>query len=285
MRPDVEARPPARPDAPADERLARLIALWQGTCADFLALVGEIPREQWDLPTDLPGWSVKDNVAHTAHLEAVLAGTPEETLEVTETGHLSSPMGYYTEQGILARRDQDMPALVAEIEQSVAKRSALMQDEPPTDGTAAPPRTPGGARWNYQTLLSNRPFDVWMHEQDIRRAIGRPGGYDSPAARHALTSLGRGLPMIVGKRLAPPAGTVVRVVVPDADLTWTVGVDDAGRAVAMEDTESATTTVALPAEDFVLLAGGRRGPEATSPVVDGDQELGQRLLQSMTITP
>ena len=91
--------------------------------------------------------------------------------------------------------------------------------------------------------------------------------------------------MIVGKRLAPPLGTVVRLVVPAAHLTWTVGVDDASRAVAMEDSVSATTTVTLRAEDFVLLAGGRRSLESTSPVVDGDQELGRRLLQSMTITP
>ena len=285
MTTDAEARPPARPEAPADDRLARLIALWQQACADFVALVGEIPQEQWDLPTDLPGWSVKDNVAHTAHLEAVLAGAPEETLDVTETGHLAGPTGYYTEQGILARRDRDMPALVAEIEQSVATRSALMQADPPTDGAAAPPRTLGGAPWNYQTLLSNRPFDVWMHEQDIRRAIGHPGGYDAPAARHVLTTFGRALPMIVGKRLAPPTGTVIRIVIPDAELTWTVGVDDTGRAVAKEDSDSATTTVTLQAEDFVLLAGGRRDPEGITPAVEGDQELGRRLLQSMTITP
>ncbi len=36
------------------------------------------------------------------------------------------------------------------------------------------------------------PLDVWMHEQDIRRAIGRPGGYDCAAADHVLRTFGRG---------------------------------------------------------------------------------------------
>ena len=41
---------------------------------------------------------------------------------------------------------------------------------------------------------------------------------------------GRSLPMVVGKRVAPAAGDVIRVAVPDAELRWTVGVGDDGRA-------------------------------------------------------
>ncbi|MET0999670.1 MAG: maleylpyruvate isomerase N-terminal domain-containing protein, partial [Marmoricola sp.] len=108
-------------DAP-DPKLVELVEIWHRACTDFVALAREIPREQWDLPTDLAGWTVKDNVAHTAHLEAVLAGTPEETIEVTPAPHLVGLMNYYTEQGVLARRDRDMKALADEIEQAVATR-------------------------------------------------------------------------------------------------------------------------------------------------------------------
>ena len=95
-------------DAP-DASLVQLVETWHRACADFVALTREIPRDQWDLPTDLEGWTVKDVVAHTAHLEAVLAGAPEETIEVAEAPHLKGLMNYYTEQGVLARRDRDMP--------------------------------------------------------------------------------------------------------------------------------------------------------------------------------
>ena len=194
-------------------------------------------------------------------------------------------MNYYTEQGVLARRDRDMAQLADEIEQSVALRYAELQAAPPTDGLAAPPRTPGGAGWNVQTLLGNRPVDVWMHEQDVRRAVGRPGGYDSPAAAHTLRALGRALPMVVGKRLAPPPGTTIRVDVPEAGLRWTVQVGDDGRAAAVGDAVPPTTSVSLSPEDFVVLAGGRRGPETTAPLVEGDQETAQRLLSVMAVTP
>ena len=209
------------PTREPDERLVELVEIWHRACADFVSLARELPREQWDLPTDLDGWCVKDNVAHTAHLEAVLAGAPEETLEVAEAPHLKSLMSYYTEQGVLARRDRDLESVVAELEQAVATRYAALRAEPPSDPKAAPPKTPGDVPWDFQTLLSNRPVDVWMHEQDVRRATDRPGGFDSPVADHVLRTFGRALPMVVGKRVAPPVGTTVRLEVPEAGLRWT----------------------------------------------------------------
>ena len=81
-------------------------------------------------------------MAHTAHLEAVLAGAPEETIEVDEAPHLKGLMNYYTEQGVLARRDRDMESLADEIEQAVATRHAALLADPPTDGSAEAARRP-----------------------------------------------------------------------------------------------------------------------------------------------
>lgn len=264
------------------ELLAGYVATWKRAADDFVALIRTIHAEQWDLPTDLDGWSVKDNAAHTAHLEAVLAGAPEETLEVAEAPHLKGLMNYYTEQGVLARRDRDMAALADEIERSVATRYAALLADPPTDADGQPPRTFGGVPWDNRTLLSNRPLDLWMHEQDIRRAIDRPGGYDSPAAAHVIAVLGRALPMVLGKRVAPPAGTTVRVEA--GDRSWTARVGEDGRAALVEG-DDPDATIALSAEDFVVLAGGRRTPDRTSPVVTGDAALAAAVLSHLAVTP
>src|SRR5436190_21825448 len=151
-------------DAP---RLAELVETWRQAIAEFVALARDIPDDQADLPTDLVGWSVKDNVAHTAHLEAVLAGAPEETGAVEQAPHIRDLGGLYTEQGVVARRDRDLAALAEEIERSAATRHAALVADPPTDGTVRPARTPGDIAWTTERLLSNRPLDVWMHEQDI----------------------------------------------------------------------------------------------------------------------
>ena len=266
-------------------QLAALIQTWREAIAELVALARDLPEDQWDLPTDLEGWSVKDNVAHTAHLEGVLAGAPEETIPVAEAPHIKDLSGLYTEQGVLARRDRDMATLVDEIEQAAAARVAELEASPPTDGSAAPPRTPAGVPWSNQTLLSNRPLDVWMHQQDIRRAIGRPGGYDTAPARHAIGKFGGALPMVLGKRVAPPVGTSVRIDVPEADRSWSVQIGEDGRAAATEPIEDPTVRITLTAEDFVVLAGGRRELEATSPTYDGDEELGRAVLSNFAVTP
>lgn len=266
--------------------LAHYVEVWHDAVAEFVALARSIPEGQWHLPTDLDGWSVKDNVAHVAHLEAVLAGAAEETVEVPEAPHLSGPMSVYTEQGVLARRDRDLEALCAEIEESAAKRYAELLATPPTDPTAPAARTPGGVPWDTQTLLRNRVLDVFMHGQDIRRAIDHPGGLDTEAAALTLERFGSGLPMVVGKRLAPPAGTVVRVDLPEAGRSWTVRVGEDGRAApVVTDGVQPTTAVSLPTADFLALAGGRRTPESTRPTVSGDGGLAAALLGALTMTP
>ena len=265
-------------------RLAELIETWRQAIAEFVALARDLPEDQWDLPTDLDGWSVKDNVAHTAHLEAVLAGAPEETVAVDEGGHVQGLSGLYTEQGVISRRGRDMTSLADEIEQAAAKRSAELDADPPTDGASPPPRTQGGVPWSTELLLSNRPVDVWMHGQDIRRAVGRPGGFDTPAARHTVALFGRALPMVVGKRVSPPAGTTVQVDVPDAGQGWSVRVGDDGRAALVEPVQSPTVRITLGAEDFIVLAGGRRSTDATNPEIEGDVALGRAVLDNLAVT-
>jgi uncharacterized protein (TIGR03083 family) len=268
-----------------ETRLAELVETWRQAINEFVALVRDIPEDQWQLPTDLDGWSVKDNVAHTAHLEAVLAGAPEETAPIGEATHVRGLSGLYTEQGVVARRDRDMAALVDEIQAAAGTRHAALLADPPTDGTGSPPKTPGDVGWTTERLLSNRPLDVWMHEQDIRRAIGRPGGLDTRAARHTVAVFGQALPMVVGKRVAPPAGTTVQVDVPDADRTWTVVIGEDGRAALTGPVESPTALITVGIEDFVVLAGGRRDVDATSAKVEGDANLGRAVLANLAVTP
>ena len=264
------------------EKLGGLIETWRRAAEDFIALAREVTPEQEDLPTDLPGWSVKDNVAHTAHLEAILAGAPEETIEVTGAEHIKGLSGWYTEQGVQARRGRSMAELIAELEDAVENRAAALAADPPTDGSAAPPKTPGDIGWDNARLLSNRPLDIWMHEQDIRRAIGSPGGLDSPAATHTLKVFGGALPLVLGKRVAPGAGTSVVVVLPDRAFGATVG--DDGRAVRSVEA-APTARISLSPESFILLAGGRRSAEEVDAKVEGDEALARELLANLAVTP
>lgn len=266
------------------ERLAGHVETWWQAIDDFTALLEELPPEDWSKPTDLPGWDVHAVAAHTAHLEAVLAGHPEETIEIDQPDHVTSLMGMYTEQGVVARRERTPDELIQEIRESATTRHTALLADPPQDATARPDTIFGGLGWDWNTLLRNRPLDVWMHEQDVRRAVGRPGNLDGAPARHTADYLIEALGVVVGKRVAPPAGTTVVLDV-DGHEPAAVEVGEDGRARPLPPPEEPSVRLRCSREDFIVLAGGRRTPESLAITVEGDRELGDRVLQQFGITP
>ena len=276
-----------------EERLAGYVAAWRSAVDDTLLLLRGLDDDDWARPTDLPGWDVRAVAAHLAHLEAELAGFEQQPVEVPELDHLRSPMAYYTERGPIARAAWTPAQIVDELERAADVRFRALQADPPTDGSGAPPITPGDIGWSWEVLLRNRPLDVWMHEQDIRRAVRRPGGLDTAGAAHTAAVFATSFGFSVGKRVAPPAGTTavldVSAVSPVQPVHRAVRIDPDGRAVPFEpaDDGAAAPTVHLRMgfEPYILLCGGRRAVDDVPVQVSGDQELGRRILQALAVTP
>ncbi|WP_109506702.1 maleylpyruvate isomerase family mycothiol-dependent enzyme [Nocardioides speluncae] len=265
-------------------RLSGYVEVWWQAVNDFADLLETIPAEQWSTPTDLPGWDVHAVAAHTAHLEAVLAGGPEETVDVGQPDHVTGLMGLYTEQGVVARRDRTPDELINEIRESTTARHTALLADPPTDPAERPAPIFGGVPWDWERLLRNRPLDVWMHEQDVRRAVGQPGGLDSSAAKHTADYLTESLPIVVAKRVGAPAGTTVVLEVAGSPVVATeVGEDGRGRRV--EPPAAPTVTLRTDREAFILIAGGRRWPGEGAVRIEGDVELGRKILDTMAVTP
>jgi uncharacterized protein (TIGR03083 family) len=269
------------------ERLAQYIAAWRITVDDTVALLRDLDVADWSKPTDLPGWDVRAVAAHLAHLESELAGNKQAEVQVPELPHIKSLMSVYTEMGPIARSAWPVERIVDELEESVAKRAAELEADPPTDGAGTPPATPGGTSWTWETLLSNRALDTWMHEQDIRRAVRRPGAVDGPGAAHTVAVLARGFGYTVGKRVAPPTGTTVVLDVRGLHpVHVAVEVNDAGRAVpTLADPDDPTVTLRMDLECFVRLAGGRCDPSDVGVEILGDVDLGERIVAAMAVTP
>ncbi|HZJ06200.1 MAG TPA: maleylpyruvate isomerase family mycothiol-dependent enzyme [Nocardioidaceae bacterium] len=269
------------------ERLAGYIETWTHAVDDVVRLLLDLTEEDWSRPTDLAGWDVRAVAAHLAHLESEISGVEQERVDVPELEHLTAPSARYTEAGRIAREPMSNQEIVDELVTAVRARSAELRADPPTDGSARPPITPGGAPWDWETMLRNRPLDIWMHEQDIRRAVGRPGGMNNPAAAHTVRVLTMGIPFVVGKRVAPPSGTTVVLDVTGIHpVHLALEINEQGRAVpSTSKHEHPTVSLQMDVETFVLLAGGRRAPEELPVIVAGDHALGQRILAVMGVTP
>jgi uncharacterized protein (TIGR03083 family) len=268
-----------------DSALTGYVALWWQAVNDFTTLLERVPVEQWSTPTDLPGWDVHAVAAHVAHLESLLAGGEHVDVEVGDAPHVRGMMGQFTEQGVLARRDATPDDLINEIRAAATARHTALLAEPPADPDAPAPGLFGAIGWSTLTLLRNRPLDLWMHEQDVRRAVGQPGGLGADAAAHTTDYLSESLPYVLAKRVgADPGTTVVLAVEGHAPVAATVGEDGRGR---MLDEVPVEPTVGLRTdrESFALLAGGRREPEPGRVEVFGDADLARRVLTGLAVTP
>ncbi len=267
------------------ERLAGYIEVWKGAVDSFVALLEQVPEDDWTTPTDLPGWDVKALAAHTAHLESVLAGNPEETADVGEPPHVTGLMGLYTEIGVVNRRDRSGAEIVAELREVTDRRYEQLRADPPTDADARPEVVFGGVPWSWETLLRNRPLDVWMHEQDARRALGRPGGLDTPAAQHTVDYLLDGFGYVLGKKVGAPAGTTAVIRVEGSEPASFI-VNDAGRGERLpEPPADPTVELATDRASYVVLAGGRCGVAPDAVAIEGDAELGRRIVAALATTP
>jgi uncharacterized protein (TIGR03083 family) len=269
--------------------LRRLVDVWHRSCLDLIDLLQQLDDADWSRPTDLPGWDVKAVAAHLAHLESELAGMPQEPVEVAEVEHVRNVLGQYTEVGTVARREWPTERIIEELRTAVETRASHLREEPPADLSETGPSFAALAGWSWETLLINRPLDIWMHEQDIRRAVGRPGGLDSDGAVHVAGVFTRALPMIVGKRAQaqPGQSVVLELADPPAGVPARIAVTvhDDGRARPVDPPADPTTTLRIGFEDWLRRSGGRCGPDEVAADVTGDQDLGRRVLDGLAVTP
>ena len=151
-----------------------------------IALAEGLAPGDWDLPTACPGWSVKDNVVHVVSVEAMLLGrpTPEVALP-DDLPHVRNDFGRVNEQWIESYRGRSTTEVLADLRGVIAERRAALagMDQADFDAESFTPAGPD----SYGRFMRVRVMDMWMHEQDIREAVGRPGHEDGQAPRRPST--------------------------------------------------------------------------------------------------
>jgi uncharacterized protein (TIGR03083 family) len=267
----------------ADQELvARLAEVW-GSMADVGSALSET---EWKVMTEVPGWSVQDNLAHITGLEAMLLGRPDVDHQVPEgLDHIKNDIGRRNEVFVDARRSWSGADALDEFrEVTTARLDALRAYAP--DDFGRPSWTPVGDA-TVRDLLPFRIFDSWVHEQDMRRAVSMPGDLDTPVAEVGLDRIVSAMPFIVGKRAATPDGATV-VFDLDGPLarTLVIGVEG-GRAALLGTVPPADTTtrIATDTETFARVACGRIAPNdalaAGSMRLEGDEALGRRVVEEL----
>lgn len=242
-----------------------------------------LTAEEWARPTGCPGWSVHDVLAHLVGLEAAIVSGVEPDQElVGDFPHANGPVGEYMERHVDGRRGQAPAEVLAEFNTVFADRIAFLRALPDT-AFDEPARGPMGSMNPLGRMLPIRVFDLWAHEQDIRRAVHKRGGMNSLAAEVSLTTCKRS------------AGPVVAGIMPDgATLAWHLegfnGSDLAWRyadseATPLESGGQPTVELSADTETFAVLCCGRADARPDDVKIAGDTALGAAVLANLGFTP
>lgn len=259
--------------------LAGLFASWDA----LNRLLTGLSEDDWQKPTPLPGWSVHAVVAHIIGTESALLGMPrpDADIDVSALAHVRNDFGASNEcwvRHLSAESGADLHQRFRAVTGDRRKRLADMSDD---DWNALTP-TPAGPD-SYGRFMRVRVFDCWMHEYDIRDALGRPASdaeLGGPAARLALDEMAASMGYVVGKLGKAPDGSRVAIeLTGPLARTIRVVIDGRGRVVDDFGGLEPTSTIRLDSLLFTRLAGGR----VPSAAVDlgGDDQVGARIVEQL----
>lgn len=259
------------------------------TLAEEWSAIGELgsalDAEEWQIPSECPGWTVRDVLSHMVGTERSLLGEQAPEPAPSTPSYVRNRVGAFNEAWVQARRHVAGPEMLAEFVEVTERRLARMRSWPMSRFEELGPSPVGEVP--YREFMRLRVMDCWVHEQDIRVATKRPGHRQGDATELAIDRIASAMGFVVGKQAQAPEGSSVRFdVVGDVCRRVDIEVRQ-GRAVPIHDlTPEPTAVLTMDQEAFWRLACGRIPGEAalSAGLVElrGDLSLARQVLVSMT---
>jgi uncharacterized protein (TIGR03083 family) len=222
--------------------------------ADLLRLLRSLTPAEWAAPTVCPGWDVKDLAAHLLDTGIRRISSlrdhhtpPPPPVPIDDPDELIRYLNGSNAEFVTAMRRVSPPLL---LDWLAATGDALTLALASRD-----PRAPSGVAvaWAGESespvwFDTAREFsERWLHQQQIRDAVGRPDlnpRYLAPV----LDTFMRSLPHAYRELEAPPGTSVLFQIIGDAGGPWTLQRDADRWALYIGATDDPTTHITL-AED------------------------------------
>jgi uncharacterized protein (TIGR03083 family) len=273
---------PSRPVTELDK--SQVLSGLFGTWESLDRLLSGLSEQQWQTPTPLPGWCVRNVVAHIIGTESVLQGlnAPDADIDVSTLDHVRNDVGVANERWVRHLSTESGAELMERFRSITADRRKRLTDMS-VDDWNAPTLTPVGPE-SYGRFMRVRLFDCWMHEQDIRDGVGLPSSdteLSGPGARQSLDEIAATMGYVVGKLGKAPEGSRVAIEL-TGPMARTIRVAVDGRAQVVDDFGGSdpTTTIRLDGLLFTRLAGGRTD-DTDGVELGGDTAVGSRVIEHL----
>ena len=136
--------------------------------------------------------------------------------------HVRDGFGRITEVPVDLRRSRTREEVLAEFDQTVAEREVALRELRASNPGLV--MNPLGRMMPFDEVIAMRVFDTWVHEQDIRVAVGDPGHLGTAPAHMAADRMRKALGFVWAKKVDAPVGATLQVSVtgPGVEFSDTV---------------------------------------------------------------
>jgi uncharacterized protein (TIGR03083 family) len=262
-----------------------MVDLLRGEFDALIQLGSGLSAGQWATDTCLPGWTARDVMAHVLGTESMLCGEPTPEVDVSHLTHMKNPIAVANEAWVESIRPWSTDQLLARFA-DVAERRLSALDAMTQADFDAPSWTPAGKDETYGRFMRIRHYDCFLHEGDIRSAVGDPPRAEVGDIQSSLDEVATGLGYIVGRRAALTEGSRVQIDLTGAmEASYLVRIE--GRAAVVDSLDGPPTVrVVMPVMLFLRLTGGRSdGFDSLDEVdIQGDGVLGRQLVSNLAFT-
>jgi uncharacterized protein (TIGR03083 family) len=272
-----------------DGQVTTLIEAWSTTIDDISELAQSLSDEQWALSTPCPGWTVGDIVAHVVGVERRLAddSLPDHEPDWAALPHIrEDEFTRFMERDVDARRGQPREEVVDELLEVIPRRREHLASVDPDPDTLV--AGPAGMHVPLSRIMRMRVFDLWTHEQDLRRAIDDPGNEATIGAHVTADIMLSTLPAVWGKKVGAQTSQSLRLTVTGGiSFDCQVNVSEDGRAHFTAVSTDPTSLVTTDWMTYFALGAGRATVEDVQDriTIGGDAALATQLLTLVNIAP
>ena len=175
----------------------------------IVPLALELGDGEWDLPSECPGWTVRDVLSHLIGTERTLLGDPAPRHSTEFPPHVENEVGARNEAWVATRRSRPGREVLEEFRDVTARRLGELRSWPAVrfDEVGPEPRGRGPVPGVHA-----RPGDGLLGPR-----AGHPRGHRAgPATTRdlprssSLHRLASAMPFVVGKQAGAPDGACVR---------------------------------------------------------------------------
>jgi uncharacterized protein (TIGR03083 family) len=268
-----------------------LVGLFPGLHLELMSLLHGLAPEDWNRATACALWSVKDVVAHLldtclrrlSYGRDRMAATPDR--DIAGYTDLVAYLNRLNADWITATRRLSPHLLMGLMDWAEPQLHQYLESLNPQDTAVFGVAWAGEERSPTWFDIGREYTERWLHQQQIREAVGAPGLTSRQWLFPALDIFVRALPFSYRHVVADPNKRIELRIRGEAGATWTLGRSSEGWQLFLGAAPDPTTVVSLDQEAAWKLFSKSLSPDQARQAIDvgGDPRLGEPLLRTLAV--